>query len=71
VPARADHSDAHASGNGSRRAPATGSRARATEPAAKPRATRSTKSAAAKGNGAKRAPARPSKSRSGSAGPGG
>jgi hypothetical protein len=72
VPARVDHSNAHAAGNGSRRAPATRSRARATEPAAaKPRTSRSTKSAAAKGNGAKRAPARPSKSRSGSAGPGG
>jgi hypothetical protein len=71
VPARVSHTDARAAGNGSRRAPATGSRARATELAAKPRTTRSTKSAAAKGNGAKRAPARPSKSRSGSAGPGG
>ena len=72
VPARVNHSDAHGAGNGSRRASATGSRARATEPAAaKPRTTRSTKSAAAKGNGQKRAPARQSKSRSGSAGPGG
>jgi hypothetical protein len=72
VPAPVNHSDAHAAGNGSRRAAATGSRARVTEPAAvKPRTARSTKSAAAKGNGAKRAPARPSKSRSSRAGPGG
>ena len=72
VPARVNHSDARGAANGSQRRPATGSRARATEPAAaKPRTTRSTKSAAAKGNGQKRAPAGQSKSRSGSVGPGG
>ncbi len=44
VPARVNHSDAHGSGNGSRRVTATRSSARATEPvAAKPRTTRSTK----------------------------
>ena len=40
VPARVNHSDAQAAGNGSRRATATRSRGRATEPAAaKPRTT--------------------------------